>query len=259
MCYRAHFYGAKKYFQLFKKCFPSFQKRTESENFFFVFVEQGICVSVCFENSAKNTRTHTTTAKECNSLVDNCKSHPLAQYKKCLEWRRKENSELFSKEINGLAMKAEIVAAGIGRVIGLYETKQDTLFEYFHKERHIFELKKRSQMTKRWIKIGAIDPIPKILVFRDEKDKPEQHTTAKQADTEETEEEIETKELEGIDLLKSFWNMYPSIENHFNKREVNDLIAHGHAEPDVEWVACEKVHGTNFTILTDGTNFVAAR
>ena len=42
---------------------------------------------------------------------------------------------------------------------------------------------------------------------------------------------------------------YSSIENHYNQKHLQDINLYGN---DFEWVATEKVHGSNFSATTDG-------
>ncbi len=61
-----------------------------------------------------------------------------------------------------------------------------------------------------------------------------------------------------MEALHKLWTRYPSIENHHNTTEMKLLSDTGHTERDVIWVATEKVHGANFSLLTDG-KYIAAR
>lgn len=52
---------------------------------------------------------------------------------------------------------------------------------------------------------------------------------------------------------------YPEMENHTRTKTINLVVELGHAADSVEWVAREKIHGTNFSLITNGIEFTAAR
>lgn len=52
---------------------------------------------------------------------------------------------------------------------------------------------------------------------------------------------------------------YNEMENHTKKAILNAVIEQGHASDDVMWCAREKIHGTNFSMWYDGTEFKVAR
>ena len=49
---------------------------------------------------------------------------------------------------------------------------------------------------------------------------------------------------------------YPEIENHYNKETKLFIDNHTTEEP---WVATEKIHGTNFSLIYDGEKVTAAK
>ena len=49
---------------------------------------------------------------------------------------------------------------------------------------------------------------------------------------------------------------YPEIENHYNKTVKSYIENHTTEEM---WVATEKVHGTNFSFIHDGTQLICAK
>eukprot|EP00427_Karlodinium_veneficum_P067305 CAMPEP_0169319572 /NCGR_PEP_ID=MMETSP1017-20121227/7901_1 /TAXON_ID=342587 /ORGANISM="Karlodinium micrum, Strain CCMP2283" /LENGTH=371 /DNA_ID=CAMNT_0009413943 /DNA_START=8 /DNA_END=1123 /DNA_ORIENTATION=- len=54
----------------------------------------------------------------------------------------------------------------------------------------------------------------------------------------------------------SKWQRYSSIENYSNLKELQSVQAavSSRLGPDCEWIASEKVHGANFSFVTDGTS-----
>jgi Rnl2 family RNA ligase len=50
---------------------------------------------------------------------------------------------------------------------------------------------------------------------------------------------------------------YSDIENNSNKKKLDELKQYGYHEK--EWIALEKIHGSNFSFLCDGTNVRVAR
>jgi Rnl2 family RNA ligase len=49
---------------------------------------------------------------------------------------------------------------------------------------------------------------------------------------------------------------FPEIENHYNKETIKFIEEHG---DDQDWVATEKVHGTNFCFICDGVEVTCAK
>lgn len=45
---------------------------------------------------------------------------------------------------------------------------------------------------------------------------------------------------------------FPSIENHYQPRPLQDVLEWVHEFPDIQWVAVEKIHGSNAQMVTDG-------
>jgi len=57
--------------------------------------------------------------------------------------------------------------------------------------------------------------------------------------------------------MKEMWSRYASIPNSYHQKQVEQLREHGHTAADVVWCASEKVHGANFSLITNGVDIVA--
>lgn len=58
-------------------------------------------------------------------------------------------------------------------------------------------------------------------------------------------------------MFNDFFKKYPSIENSYNTKFLN--FVYENAPKDMIWDVTEKVHGANFSFLTDGVNVDAAK
>jgi len=52
---------------------------------------------------------------------------------------------------------------------------------------------------------------------------------------------------------------YSSIENSYRDKEIKKIRISGFAEKDIEWVVTEKIHGTNFSFISDGNEVKVAK
>ena len=56
---------------------------------------------------------------------------------------------------------------------------------------------------------------------------------------------------------------YPSIENHYKEKAIVQIRKHGYDNPNITWIATEKVHGTNLSLVVNetenGTNVQVAK
>lgn len=59
--------------------------------------------------------------------------------------------------------------------------------------------------------------------------------------------------------LESLWRRYPKIHDISDTEWLAELKSNGLMEHDVEWVATEKVHGANMSMMTDGKCVCAAK
>lgn len=59
-------------------------------------------------------------------------------------------------------------------------------------------------------------------------------------------------------LASLAFQKYPSIENP-REKIISDLEKYGYTESDNQWCATEKIHGSNFSFITDGENILCAR
>jgi len=60
------------------------------------------------------------------------------------------------------------------------------------------------------------------------------------------------------EILNSHFSEFSSIEN-CKKKYINDLQKYGYIDSVNEWVAMEKIHGANFSFITDGIEIITAR
>ena len=58
--------------------------------------------------------------------------------------------------------------------------------------------------------------------------------------------------------MRKVWSKYESIPNSYNEKQIAYLIEQGHAADDIVWCASEKVHGANFSLITNGVDVLAA-
>lgn len=52
---------------------------------------------------------------------------------------------------------------------------------------------------------------------------------------------------------------YNSLENHYRQNVIDSFVTAGYTEPDIQWVAMEKIHGTNFQLAVDNDHVQAGR
>ncbi|ADM79877.1 RnlB-B RNA ligase 2 [Aeromonas phage phiAS5] len=52
---------------------------------------------------------------------------------------------------------------------------------------------------------------------------------------------------------------YPEMENHTKQKVIFAVQEQGHADSETLWVAREKIHGTNFSMWFDGTDFLPGK
>ena len=52
---------------------------------------------------------------------------------------------------------------------------------------------------------------------------------------------------------------YSSLENHYNGKFIEKIRGAGFDMHTVEWVAREKIHGTNFSVIITPTEIVPAK
>ena len=55
------------------------------------------------------------------------------------------------------------------------------------------------------------------------------------------------------------WERYPSIDPVYNKKMLETIRTKGYDGKDILWVASEKVHGANFSLITDGKQVIAGK
>ena len=60
------------------------------------------------------------------------------------------------------------------------------------------------------------------------------------------------------DNLASYFREFSSIEN-LNNRTIKQLEKNGYLQHLTEWIAMEKIHGANFSFITDGTSVIIAK
>ncbi|ASD52094.1 RNA ligase [Pseudomonas phage PspYZU05] len=65
------------------------------------------------------------------------------------------------------------------------------------------------------------------------------------------------KPIEETDMLN--FTKYSSLENHYQCKVINQIFEEGHAEKDILYVAREKIHGTNFSVIFDGISYTYAK
>eukprot|EP01084_Bolivina_argentea_P274878 468650_1 len=57
--------------------------------------------------------------------------------------------------------------------------------------------------------------------------------------------------------MKSIWSKYESIPNSYHKKTIEYITETGHTKDDIVWCASEKVHGANFSLITNGIDVIA--
>ncbi|QPI17831.1 RNA ligase 2 [Pectobacterium phage POP12] len=52
---------------------------------------------------------------------------------------------------------------------------------------------------------------------------------------------------------------YTSLTNHYENKFINSIVMSGFTQSGIEWVAREKIHGANFSFVTDGVSVSPAK
>jgi len=52
---------------------------------------------------------------------------------------------------------------------------------------------------------------------------------------------------------------YSSIENTYRKKEIEKIYINGFADNKIKWIVTEKIHGANFSFISDGKKVIAAK
>ena len=55
------------------------------------------------------------------------------------------------------------------------------------------------------------------------------------------------------------FHKYKHIESHFTTKFINNIRNAWYDKSDIKWCALEKIHGSNFTIICNGTTIEYAR
>ena len=64
-------------------------------------------------------------------------------------------------------------------------------------------------------------------------------------------------EIADIKYMKKVWSKYESIPNTSHTKTVEYMKEKGHLNDDIVYCASEKVHGANFSLITNGINILA--
>jgi len=64
-------------------------------------------------------------------------------------------------------------------------------------------------------------------------------------------------EVASVEYMKAIWSKYESIPNHYHEKTIKSISKNGHIDDDIVWCASEKVHGANFSLITNGVDLLA--
>ena len=57
--------------------------------------------------------------------------------------------------------------------------------------------------------------------------------------------------------MKGIWSKYESIPNSYHTKIIEDITKRGLTRDGIVWCASEKVHGANFSLITNGVDVLA--
>ena len=66
-----------------------------------------------------------------------------------------------------------------------------------------------------------------------------------------------TRAVCDVEYMKKIWSKYESIPNSYHSKTIEYIKEQGHTENDIVWCASEKVHGANFSLMTNGVDVLA--
>eukprot|EP01084_Bolivina_argentea_P096242 173014_1 len=69
--------------------------------------------------------------------------------------------------------------------------------------------------------------------------------------------EESNQEIADEKYMKQIWSKYESIQNSYNQNTIEYLTETGHTKDNIIWCASEKVHGANFSLITNGVDVMA--
>lgn len=55
------------------------------------------------------------------------------------------------------------------------------------------------------------------------------------------------------------FDKFSSIENSYRQKVIDMIVLNGFSQPEITWVALEKIHGANFSLWYDGTHMKSAK
>ena len=215
---------------------------------------------------------------DCSFPIEYCSFNPKNTYKQCLiALARTHPSKADELASSMTAPAIKITKCGISRFNGVYRRCPSSPFKYIHSKSsdrlivrinikeldldRVWIIAERSRTTsgflihhysnpsrtlfpplKSWRCIAGIRPLPKIKHIEDHKAKPAVSRNF----------EMELK-------LESLWTPYPKIRDISDTEWMAEIKDNGLMKGDVEWVATEKVHGANMSLITDGKYIVPAK